>query len=82
MVTERTGLLLIRVWTEAGSPFPLRSQLRFSADVSAGFDRTTTLVEPKLVGAAVQEWLEDVVRRQITFQEASDQAKASQVTRP
>jgi hypothetical protein len=66
MGRERTGFLLVRVWMEENSALPLRAELRFAADVSAGFDRTETLVEPKLVGAAVQEWLEALVDRQIT----------------
>ena len=61
MASDRTGLLVIRAWVEEGSSQPLRAQLRFSGDVSAGFERTLTLARPEEVGATVQEWLADIV---------------------
>jgi hypothetical protein len=60
--TERTGLLIIRAWTEPGSSEPLRVQVRLSTDVSAGFARTLTLAGAEAVCATVQEWLADIQR--------------------
>jgi hypothetical protein len=59
--TDRTGLLIIRAWTEEGSSEPLRAQLRVSTDVSAGFERTLMLAQPEAVCATVQEWLADIL---------------------
>ncbi|MDP8937733.1 MAG: hypothetical protein M3O23_08410 [Actinomycetota bacterium] len=59
---DRTGLLIIRTWVEDGSSAPLRAQLRFSSDVSAGFERTLTLARAEEVAATVQEWLSALVR--------------------
>ncbi len=47
---------------EDGSSAPLRAQLRFSSDVSAGFERTLTLARAEEVAATVQEWLSALVR--------------------
>ena len=60
--TERTGLLIIRAWTEQGSSEPLRVQVRLSTDVSAGFERTLKLARAEAVCAAVEEWLADILR--------------------
>ncbi len=57
MATDRTGLLIIRVWIEEGSSEPLRAQIRLSNDVSAGIERTLTLARAEAVCATVQEWL-------------------------
>lgn len=62
MTTERTGLLIIRAWTEAGSCKPLRAQIRVSSDVGAGFDRTLTVARAEEVVAVVQEWLAEIVQ--------------------
>jgi hypothetical protein len=59
--TERTGLLIIRAWTEQGSSEPLRAQVRLSTDVSTGFARTLTLARAEAVCAAVQEWLAEIL---------------------
>jgi len=58
--TDRTGLLIIRAWTEQGSSQPLRAQIRLSSDVSAGIERTLTLARADAVCAMVQEWLADI----------------------
>ncbi len=59
---DRTGLLIIRAWVEQGSSEPLRAQIRVSADVSVGFDRTLTLLRSQDVCAAVQMWLDGILR--------------------
>lgn len=61
MSTDRTGLVIIRAWIEAGSVQPLRAQIRLTTDVSAGFERTLTLSGADEVCATVQEWLDDIV---------------------
>ena len=61
MAHDRTGLLIIRAWTEDGASEPLRAQVRLSSDVSAGFERTLTLVRVDDVCAAVKEWLADIL---------------------
>ena len=62
MGTDRTGLLIIRVWMEEGSPQPLRAHIRRTDDVSAGFEREVTHSLPEAVLAEVQEWLTGIVR--------------------
>ena len=61
MESHRTGLLIIRAWVEEGAAEPLRVRLRISTDVSVGFERTLTLVQPEEVDAAVREWLADML---------------------
>lgn len=56
---NRTGLLIIRAWTEAGSSEPLRAYVRLSTDVTAGIERTLTLCRSDEVCATVGEWLSD-----------------------
>ena len=60
MTTDRTGLLIIRAWTEEGSSEPIRTQVRVSTDVSTGFERTLTLARAEAVCATVHEWLADI----------------------
>lgn len=59
--SDRTGLMIIRVWTEQGSSEPLRAQLRVTNDVSAGFDREVTFSRPEAVCTVVAQWLEDIM---------------------
>jgi hypothetical protein len=61
MGSDRTGLLIIRAWIEAGSAEPLRAQIRLSTDVSAGFQRTLTCARAEEVSAAVRDWLAEVL---------------------
>jgi hypothetical protein len=58
---DRTGLLIIRAWVEEGSSEPLRAQVRLTADVSIGFERTLTLARPEAVCDTVRAWLADVL---------------------
>ena len=60
MPSDRTGLMIIRAWTEPGSTEPLRAQLRLTTDVSAGIERTLILSQSEAVCAAVNEWLADI----------------------
>ena len=57
---QSTALLVIRVWIEEGSPAPLRAEVRLTADVSAGFERTLTLTGDDAVVDTVQDWLTTV----------------------
>lgn len=61
MASDRTALLIIRAWTEEGSSDPLRAQIRFTKDVSCGFERTLTLAQADAVCATVREWLAEIV---------------------
>ena len=61
MFNDRTGLLIIRAWTEAGSSAPLRAQLSTTADVAAGFDRRSVHTDPDEVGKEVQSWLREIL---------------------
>ena len=58
--SDRTGLLIIRAWTEPGSTEPLRAQVRVTNDVSSPFERAVTLTRPEAVGAMVQDWLAEM----------------------
>lgn len=57
--SHRTGVLIIRAWIEEGSSEPLRARVRLTTDVSAGVERTLTLVRHEEVCAAVEDWLAD-----------------------
>ncbi len=57
MTSHRTGLLIIRVWLEAGSEEPLRAKIRLTDDVSVGIERTLTLARPGAVEELVNGWL-------------------------
>jgi hypothetical protein len=59
---ERTGLLIIRAWTEDDSSQPLRAHVRLSTNIAAGVERTVTLTCPDDVGATVAQWLAEVMR--------------------
>jgi hypothetical protein len=61
MARVPTGLLIIRVWVEQGSPSPLRAQIRHTADVSARFEPAWTYADVQAVGDAVQAWLQDLL---------------------
>jgi len=63
---DRTGLLIIRTWIEAGSDVPLRAYIRSTGDVAAGFADTpaSTLTDVDAIGALVQEWLQGVLSQQ------------------
>jgi hypothetical protein len=55
----RTGLLIIRAWDEPGSSSPLRTQIRLTADVSQGFERSLTVAEEEAVVEVVRVWLSE-----------------------
>ena len=57
MQGERTGLLIIRAWSEEGSSEPLRAEVRIVTDVSAGIEHTLTFSRSEAVCAMVQQWL-------------------------
>jgi len=57
-----TGLLIIRAYLETESPVPLRAEIRLTSDVSAGIERTLTLVDVDRVAEVVRSWLvEDIL---------------------
>ena len=59
MPTHRTGLLIIRAWTEVGSDEPLRAQVRVTHDIANGMESTRTLVQADTVVDLVEAWLQD-----------------------
>lgn len=58
---DKAGLLIIRAWVEEGSFERLRAEVRSTTDVSAGIEGTLTFARTEEVGAAVQEWLANVL---------------------
>jgi len=58
MPSHRTGVLIIRAWTEPGSSEPLRAQIRVSDDISTGTKPAFTLVEAAEVDELVHLWLQ------------------------
>jgi hypothetical protein len=61
MPKDRTGLLIIRAWTEDGSSAPLRAQLSMTSDVSMGMERTSVHSDVIEVGTEVQSWLAGIL---------------------
>jgi hypothetical protein len=61
MASSSTGLLIIRAYLEAGSSAPLRAEIRLTSDVSAGIERTLTLVDREVVARVVRDWLDSIV---------------------
>jgi hypothetical protein len=57
----RTGLLIIRAWVEPGSSSPLRAHIRFTTDVSHGFEHTLTVAQEEATIEAVQAWLSEML---------------------
>jgi hypothetical protein len=57
MPRNRTGLLIIRAWLEAGSTEPLRAQIRVTDDISTGIERTLNVVQPESVNDVVDSWI-------------------------
>jgi hypothetical protein len=58
-VENRTGLLVVRVWTESGLDGPeLRARITQTVDVIAGAEVVTAAATPDDVCGAVKEWLE------------------------
>lgn len=51
------GLVIIWVWREEGSPTPLRAQVRYMAEVSAGVEVTQTFTDIDAAMATVRAWL-------------------------
>ena len=61
MAPPRTGLLIIRAWTEGASSSPLRTRIRLTTDVAAGFESEMTIADVQGVCMAVETWLLDVL---------------------
>lgn len=61
--TDRVGMLVIRAWVEGGSSSPLRARVRWTTDVSSGFEHSLTAVEVDAVLASVETWLGEVLAR-------------------
>ena len=61
MPSDQTGVLIIRAWVEGGSAEPLRAHVRLTDDISAGIQRTLTLVQTDAVGDLVEAWLQGML---------------------
>jgi hypothetical protein len=61
MPSGSTGLLIIRAYVEAGSPVPLRAEIRLTSDVSTGFEQAVTLADRDLVARVVRDWLDKIL---------------------
>jgi hypothetical protein len=55
-----TAVLIVRVWTEEGSPQPLRAHVRSTSDVADGFEPGTTTSDLTALRAWVDAWLEAI----------------------
>ena len=64
MKDQSSGLMVIRVWIEAGSTNPLRAVIRQTSDVSSGFTSATTLSEADRVLDEVKAFLIEVAQQQ------------------
>lgn len=60
MVEEQTAVLIVRAWVEPHSPSPLRATIRYTTDVSTGFESTVNLSDADAVEQFVRTWLRDV----------------------
>ncbi len=60
MENDATGLMIIRLWVDSGSPDSARAEVRFTTDVASGFQRTLSL-RPEEIQATVREWLNTVL---------------------
>ena len=56
-----TGLLIIRAYLETESSSPLRVEISLTSDVSAGIERTLTLVDRDVVAEVVRSWLDGII---------------------
>lgn len=56
-----TALLVLRVWMERGSALPLRAYIRQSANVSFGFEESSTETDIEAAVGAVRTWLEGLI---------------------
>jgi hypothetical protein len=54
------ALVAIRVWCEPGSEHPFRGELRIADDVTYGFRRTQTFVDPDALTEAIRDFFESV----------------------
>ena len=68
MASERIGLLTVRVWVEPGSSQPLRANVRFTNDVSEGYQAARVLSDERAVNEAVQNWLREFAAAQTVDQ--------------
>jgi len=61
---ERTAVLVVRAWTEAGAQRPLRARVTCTLDVSEpGDEQTFTAASEQEIVKAVRSWLRAVTER-------------------
>ena len=58
---QAVALLTIRAWCEEGSTDPLRAEIRFTRDVSSGFQTALTVAHTEKAMNVVQAFLEEVL---------------------
>jgi hypothetical protein len=61
LVTEQTGVLVIRVWVEGDPPPRLRSRITRTVDISERNQVTTAAASARQVEQVVRAWLEEFV---------------------
>jgi len=66
MATERTALLIIRAWHESDSALPLRATIRFTGDITTGFQPGVSFSDAAGVLEVVRTWLHDMDQSQGT----------------
>jgi len=59
LVTEQTGVLVIRVWVEGDPPPRLRSRITRTLDLRERDQLTTAAASAQEVGDVVQRWIEE-----------------------
>jgi hypothetical protein len=69
MLRDPTALLVLRVWIEHGSTLPLRAYIRETSNVSAGFERTSTVTDVEAAVGAVRVWLESLLQEDAALSE-------------
>ena len=58
---QAVALLTIRAWCEEGSEDPLRAEIRFTRDVSSGFETALTVAHTERAMNIVHAFLKEVL---------------------
>jgi len=74
MVLEPVGLFTIRVWAETGSRQPLRATVRYTNDVSQGYQGARVVSNEGALHKVVQAWLNEFAASHLLDEAAEPQA--------
>jgi hypothetical protein len=72
ILRDPVALLVLRAWIELGSSLPLRAYIRETADVSRGFERSSTVTDVDAAVDAVRAWLEGMLAEHAADAEPED----------